>query len=220
MSNALALPDSDEIPASRLMRERDQARTEAAERMRRQLDAEADSARLRQRILDIRAENDRLAERLDACLEREVAAYDRGNVIARERDAAQSAAANWETQARQAWQRNADLERERRALVDREQACWREAKAQARDAAAAEVADQVARLRSLVQLAEATAEDYRSQLAEVLQNDAVGRDCDTCDGTGEVDDIEPRHCGGPTNAYCEKTVVGDCEDCFGGRVAR
>lgn len=213
MSTAHPLPTDDEIPASRLMRERDQARVEAAERMRRQLDAEADSARLRQRILDVRAENDRLAQRLDAALEREVAAYDRGNVIAKERDVAQQAAKGLADRCRRAESELAELQAER---LDH----WREAKAQARDAAALEVAEQTARLRSLVQIAEATAEDYRSQLAEVLQHDAVGKDCDTCGGTGKVADVEPSHCGGPTNAYYEKTVVSDCEDCFGGRVAR
>lgn len=210
---ARPLPTDSEIPASRLMRERDQARTEAAERMRRQLDAEADSARLRQRILDVRAENDRLAERLDAAIVREVAAYDRANVIAKERDVAQQAANGLADRCRRAESELAEIQAERLAH-------WREAKAQARDAAAAEVADQVARLRSLVQLAEATAEDYRSQLAEVLQNDAVGKDCDTCGGTGEVSDIEPRGYGDGTNDYYEKTVVDECEDCFGGRVAR
>lgn len=202
-----------EIPASRLMRERDQARTEAAERMRRQLDAEADRDRLRQRALDLRAENDRLTERLDAVLEREVAAYDRANVIARERDVAQQAAHGLADRCRRAESELAELAAERLT-------CWREAKTQARDAAAAEVADQVARLRSLVQLAEETAEDYRSQLAEVLQNDAVGKDCDTCGGTGEVSDIEPRGYGDGTNDYYEKPVVDECSDCFGGRQVR
>lgn len=189
---ATATPTTDSIPASHLIRERDYAQ---------------------QRVREQREENDRLAARLDAALEREVAACDRANVAAKQRDIAQQAADHLADRCRRAESQLAELQAER---LDH----WREAKAQARDAAALEVAEQTARLRSLVQIAEATAEDYRSQLAEVLQHDAVGKDCDTCGGTGEVADVEPRHCGGPTNAYYEKTVVSDCEDCFGGRVAR
>lgn len=57
-------------------------------------------------------------------------------------------------------------------------------------------------------------------LAEILKNDAVGRDCRTCEGTGVVSVTRMVGCGGPTNAYSESYDEDDCEDCFSGRVPR
>lgn len=61
--------------------------------------------------------------------------------------------------------------------------------------------------------------DLREMLVEVLQSEVVGMDCGTCDGTGkirdEVDDYS--HTSGH---FTRPGEVYDCEDCFGGRVAR
>lgn len=62
--------------------------------------------------------------------------------------------------------------------------------------------------------------ELRDLLAEILKNDAVGRDCDTCEGTGTVGVMRQVSVGGPSNAYHESYDDDECEDCFGGRVTR
>lgn len=60
--------------------------------------------------------------------------------------------------------------------------------------------------------------ELRDLLVEILKNDAVGRDCLTCEGTGVVSVTRMVGCSGPTNAYHESYDEDECEDCFGGRV--
>lgn len=152
MATAHPLPTDDEIPASRLMRERDYAR---------------------QRVLDQRAENDRLAERLDAAITREVAAYDRANVIAHERDV---------------------LEQQVAQLTEQ------------RDRARQQFAASVTQVAAIMKWAAANLD--AEQMASLLADPAIGRDCADCEGSG--------------GAHCfRRDDFVECEaGCFGGRVAR
>lgn len=188
---ATATPTTDSIPASHLIRERDYAQ---------------------QRVREQREENDRLAARLDAALEREVAACDRANVAAKQRDIAQQAADHLADRCRQAESALAELQAERVSV-------WREIRTAARLDGERDVAKEVEALRALVAIAEATATDYRSQLCEILAGDA-GKDCPECNGTGSIAD--ERMVGDPGDDYGYRILptTSECDACFDGRVAK
>lgn len=75
------------------------------------------------------------------------------------------------------------------------------------------------RLHQQIRLLECDIRDLRETLGEVLENDAVGDDCGTCNGSGKVRD--ERDCF--SDRIGHYTVPGDeyeCEDCYGGRVQK
>lgn len=59
----------------------------------------------------------------------------------------------------------------------------------------------------------------RDELADVLQHDAVGMDCDSCGGTGKVRD-EVDCFSDRIGHYTRDGGEYECGDCFGGLVSR
>lgn len=197
----VTLPETT-TPASRIMRERDEAQARVADLERRL----ADSIKSYNGVLRSSMQNLReLREAHEIELARRADGYAEGTARLR---------ADVE-------RLHDELRRERLARSDAERSRdhYKATHERAKEIAEAAVSARLQHAEQSVRSLSGECADLRNQLCEVLAGEA-GKDCESCGGTGEVFDVEPVHVGGPTNAYYERKIAGDCEDCFDGRVAK